>query len=282
MARDLRVLPDTSAEELIRLMLDKFIAQVGEERLKVAKDRGMTFYEVLTLASIVEREAVLPEEKPLIAGVYQNRINGIKGVKNKLLNADPTVIYGVDSVALAETPLEEWLNYFFWKVPETPMKDIALPENLQGFQTYQVPGLVPWPIATPSLGSIDAALAPDTKDKYIYFSRSPTAVASTRSPRHRPSTRRTATSTATTDGRRAGSCPSRLTSPRLRRGNSWRPGMKPTGPPGLDASPGSASASPRRAWTPISAFVASTCATSPVSPSPRARRSRQGTPGSSS
>jgi UPF0755 protein len=164
-----RVLPDTSAEELIRLMLDKFIAQVGEERLNVPKDRGMTFYEVLTLASIVEREAVLPDEKPLIAGVYQNRINGIKGVKNKLLNADPTVIYAADTVALSETPLEDWLNYFFWKVPETPMKDIALPENLQGFQTYQVPGLVPWPIATPTLGSIDAALAPDTKDKYIYF-----------------------------------------------------------------------------------------------------------------
>ena len=155
-----RVLPDTSAEELIRLMLDKFIAQVGEERLQVAKDRGMTFYEILTLASIVEREAVLPEEKPLIAGVYQNRINGIKGVKNRLLNADPTVIYAADTVALSETPLEEWLNYLFWKVPETPMKDIALPENLQGFQTYQVPGLVPWPIATPSLGSIAAALAP--------------------------------------------------------------------------------------------------------------------------
>jgi UPF0755 protein len=49
------------------------------------------------------------------------------------------------------------------------MKDVALPAELQGFQTYQVPGLVPWPIATPTLGSIDAALAPDTKEKYIYF-----------------------------------------------------------------------------------------------------------------
>ena len=134
-----RVLPDTSAEELIRLMLDKFIAQVGEERLNVPKDRGMTFYEVLTLASIVEREAVLPEEKPTIAGVYQNRINGIKGVKNRLLNADPTVIYGADTVALSEMPLEEWLNYFFWKVPETPMKDIALPGEPRGLPDVQGP-----------------------------------------------------------------------------------------------------------------------------------------------
>ena len=164
-----RVLPDTSADELIRLMLDKFIEQVGEERLTVPPDRGLTFYQVLTLASIVEREAVLPEEKPLIAGVYQNRLNGIKGVKNKLLNADPTVIYGADSVALSELPFEEWQNYFFWKVPDVGMSDVALPEQLQGFQTYAVPGLPPWPIATPTVGSIDAALAPDTKDKYIYF-----------------------------------------------------------------------------------------------------------------
>ena len=164
-----RVLPDTSAEELVRLMLDKFIEQVGEERLNVPKDRGLSFFEVLTLASIVEREAVLPEERPIIAGVYQNRINGIKGVKNKLLNADPTVIYGADTVALADLPTDEWDMYRFWTVPETAMSDVALPAELQGFQTYQVPGLVPWPIATPTLGSIDAALAPDTKDKYIYF-----------------------------------------------------------------------------------------------------------------
>jgi len=164
-----RVLPDTSAEELVRLMLDKFIAEVGEDRLAVPKDRGLTFYQVLTLASIVEREAVLPGEKPLIAGVYQNRIDGIKGVKNKLLNADPTVIYGADTVALSELPFDEWQGYFFWKVPEAKMKDVELQGPLAGFQTYQNPGLVPWPIATPTLGSIDAALEPDTKDKYIYF-----------------------------------------------------------------------------------------------------------------
>jgi cell division protein YceG involved in septum cleavage len=86
-----------------------------------------------------------------------------------LLNADPTVIYGADTVALSDLPTDEWDMYRFWTVPETAMSDVALPAELQGFQTYQVPGLVPWPIATPTLGSIDAALAPDTKDKYIYF-----------------------------------------------------------------------------------------------------------------
>ena len=86
------MLPDTTPEELIRLMLDKFYANVGEERLDVAADRGLTFYQVLSLASIVEREAVLDDERPLIAGVYQNRIDGLPGIKNQILNADPTVI----------------------------------------------------------------------------------------------------------------------------------------------------------------------------------------------
>ena len=49
------------------------------DRLAVPKARGLNFYQVLTLASIVEREAVLDEERPLIAGVYQNRIDGIPG-----------------------------------------------------------------------------------------------------------------------------------------------------------------------------------------------------------
>ncbi len=164
-----RVLPDTSADELVRLMLDKFIEQVGEERLAVPAERGLTLYQVLILASIVEREAVLAEEKPTIAGVYQNRLNGIPGVKNKLLNADPTVIYAADSVALGGIPFEEWQGYFFWKVPEVPMRDVPLPEELLGFQTYGRPGLVPWPICTPTLGSIDAALAPDTAEGFIYF-----------------------------------------------------------------------------------------------------------------
>jgi UPF0755 protein len=164
-----RVLPDTSAGELIRLMLDKFAAQVGEARWTVPEARGLSFFEVLTLASIVEREAVLNDEKPTIAGVYQNRLDGIKGVRNRILNADPTVIYGADTVALSEVDVEEWKDYFFWKVPEAAMRDVALPESLLGFQTYTLPGLVPWPICTPTVTSIDAALEPSTKDKYIYF-----------------------------------------------------------------------------------------------------------------
>jgi UPF0755 protein len=165
-----RMLPDTTPEELIRKMLDGFIAAVGEAKLTVPAERGLTFYQVLSLASIVEREAVLDEERPLIAGVYQNRMDGLPGIKNKILNADPTVIYAVDTVNLAAADFGTWKEYVFWRVPDDiALKDVVLPPELLGFQTYTQPGLIPAPIATPTLASIDAALIPDTADKYLYF-----------------------------------------------------------------------------------------------------------------
>jgi UPF0755 protein len=164
-----RVLPDTTAEELIRLMLDKFAANVGEDRMDVRSDRGLSFYQVMALASIVEREAILDEERPIIAGVYQNRIDGIEGVTTHLLNADPTVFYAIDTIALDELPFDDWQRYAFWTPPGVALAEVAVPEALQGYQTYQTAGLIPGPICTPSLPSIDAALEPDTADKFIYF-----------------------------------------------------------------------------------------------------------------
>ena len=132
------------------------------------KERGLTFYQVLTLASIVEREAVLDEERPTIAGVYQLRIDGYKGIA-PILNSDPTVFYAIDTMELAKLPFDEWQKYAFWAPPGTALKDIDVPEELQGYQTYQTAGLIPGPIATPSLPSIDAALDPNVADGYIYF-----------------------------------------------------------------------------------------------------------------
>ncbi len=163
-----RVLPDTTADELIRLMLDGFYENVGEDRLNVPKERGLPFYQVLTLASIVEREAVLDDERPTIAGVYQNRIDGYKGIA-PILNSDPTVFYAIDTMKLAKMPFDDWQKYVFWTPPGTPLADIAVTKALQGYQTYQTAGLIPGPIATPSLPSIDAALEPNVADGYIYF-----------------------------------------------------------------------------------------------------------------
>jgi UPF0755 protein len=123
---------------------------------------------VLTLASIVEREAVLDDERPLIAGVYQNRIDRVPSVKHGLLQADPTIIYAVDTVELGKYS-PDWANYVFWTVPEGGIKDQQLPASLAGYNTYVVRGLPPAPIATPTLASLDAALEPDTRSGYTYF-----------------------------------------------------------------------------------------------------------------
>jgi UPF0755 protein len=158
----------TDAEGLIRKLLDNFAAKVGEARMNVAAERGLNFYQIVTLASIVEHEAIEDDERALIAGVYQNRLDGLHGVA-KILNADPTVTYAKDTMALEKTPFEQWVNYFFWKVPPGPLASFKVDDDLKGYQTYQVGGLIPGPISTPSLASIDAALQPDQSDGYLYF-----------------------------------------------------------------------------------------------------------------
>jgi UPF0755 protein len=161
-----RVLPDTTPDELIRLMLDKFHIAI-EDRMNVPASRGLTWRQVLTLASLVEREATLDEEKPLIAGVFQNRMDP-KLFPNGHLGSDVTVFYVNDTIQLAAMPIEDWETYTFW----TTLKDqlpADLPADLAGYNTYTSTGLMPGPIATPTIASIDAALHPDTEDHYLYF-----------------------------------------------------------------------------------------------------------------
>jgi UPF0755 protein len=158
----------TDADALVRILLNRFHEKVGDARMAVPEDRGFSFYEIVTLASIVEHEAIVDKERALIAGAYQNRLDGLKGVA-KILNADPTVTYAKDTIELEKLPFEEWQAYFFWKVPPSPLAEFDVPKALQGYQTYQTAGLVPGPISTPSLASIDAALEPDQSDGYLYF-----------------------------------------------------------------------------------------------------------------
>ena len=155
--------PRIDAESLLRRLLDGFEAKMGD-RLDVPAARGMTLHQVLTLASIVDREAVLDGEYAKIAGVYQNRLD-----QGMILNADPTVIYGVDSVNVAKLPFAKWPSYSFWEPVDKALADVKLPKALASFQTYVTAGLPDWPIVTPSLKAVDAALDPDTKGGYLYF-----------------------------------------------------------------------------------------------------------------
>ena len=163
-----RVLPDTTAEELIRDMLDNFHAQIGD-RLDVPAARGLSFYEVLTLASLVEHEALHDSDRPKIAGVFTDRLDP-KLFPNGHLGSDPTVFYIHDTIELDPSDLPSWTQYVFWdSLPKGYQLPAVLPDDLAGYNTYTHTGLIPGPICTPTLKSIDAALNPDTSQHYLYF-----------------------------------------------------------------------------------------------------------------
>lgn len=159
----------TTAEDLIRMMLTAFHDRIGDERLAVAKERGLTFHQILVLASIVEREAVVDEERPLIAGVYQNRLDPKKFPLGKL-QSDPTIFYVHDTIKLDDMKLSAWPTYVFWdSLPKGYSLPQDLPAKLEPYNTYTAKGLPPGPICSPALASIDAALTPNTKTGYLFF-----------------------------------------------------------------------------------------------------------------
>ena len=162
-----RVLPDTTAEELVRDMLDGFHNAIAK-RMDVPAARGRTFMQILTLASMVEREAVVDDERATIAGVFENRLHKLRGAA-PVLASDPTVFYAVDTLELAKLQFMDWKTYAFWTVPNQALKTIELPADLLSYQTYTQAGLPAGPICTPTLASIDAALNPDTKSGYLFF-----------------------------------------------------------------------------------------------------------------
>ena len=166
---DIRVGDDrpTTAEDLVRMMLDAFHDRVGPDRLAVPAKRGLTFYQVLTLASIVEREAQVDEERPLIAGVYQNRLTPKKWPTG-LLQSDPTIFYVNDSMQLDDMKFAQWQSYVFWDKLKGQLP-VPLPDDLAGYNTYTSKGLPPGPISSPSVTSLDAALEPNTKTGYLFF-----------------------------------------------------------------------------------------------------------------
>jgi len=159
----------TDAEGLIKMMLDAFYAKVGQDRLNVPAARGLTFQQVLTLASIVEQEAQLDVDRPLIAGVYQNRLS-TKLWPTTLLQSDPTIFYVNDTLQLGALAFQKWQTYTFWDaLPAGYKLPTPLPAAIAGYNTYTSKGLPPGPICSPALASIDAALTPTTKTGYLFF-----------------------------------------------------------------------------------------------------------------
>jgi UPF0755 protein len=144
---------DSTPAELVRRMIERMNEQFNADLRERATAMGLTTHEVLTLASIVEREAVLDSERARIAGVFLNRIEA-----GDLIGADPTVQY---ALSLVPGSVEE---FGYWKEEITLEDlDIASPYN-----TRRVPGLPPGPITNPSFASIEAVVNAEETDFYYF------------------------------------------------------------------------------------------------------------------
>lgn len=130
-------------EEMLARMVMKMRAQLTPELLKAARERGINVHQLLTLASIIEREAVVPSELPLISAVFWNRLK-----VDMPLQADPTVQYATGKGRQALTRADLLVDH--------------------PYNTYRRPGLPPGPIANPGLLAIRAAVNP-ARVNYLYF-----------------------------------------------------------------------------------------------------------------
>lgn len=133
----------TTAREAVVEMLERFEAAWRPEWNDRLQDMAISRHDAMTMAAIVEKEARKPEERPIIAAVYWNRVK--KGMK---LQADPTVQFALPS----------HVDRVFFKDLEVESK----------YNTYKYAGLPPGPIASPGEASIVAALSP-ARVPYLYF-----------------------------------------------------------------------------------------------------------------
>jgi UPF0755 protein len=164
-----RVFANIDARELVELLLDTFGSRYTAEIADGIAAQGLSVDEAVTLASIVEREAVLEEERPLIAGVYLNRINNPDGETSGLLNADPTLQYGLATRKHRGASVDEWGTLEWWPQLKVGGAEVELPRRLSRYQTYINPGLPPTPIASPRISSLEAVAFADTESGNLYF-----------------------------------------------------------------------------------------------------------------
>jgi len=136
--------PGTPVKKIVHEMVQNFRNHFGSELAYITT--GLDAHQTVTLASIVETEAKLPQERALVASVYLNRYR-----RHMLLGADPTVIYALKLAG-------RWNGNI-----RKPDLDIDSPYN-----TYRKPGLPPGPIANPGLASLRAAAAPASTN-FLYF-----------------------------------------------------------------------------------------------------------------
>jgi UPF0755 protein len=146
--------PGSRPDQILQAMIGQFNRRFDEALRGQAAGRGLTLGQAVTLASIIEREAAEPSERPIVASVFHNRLS--VGMK---LDADPTVQYAVDGLNLRAAA-----TYGFWK-RELTLDDLQVDSP---YNTYRLAGLPPGPICSPGLDSLKAAVSP-AQTRYLYF-----------------------------------------------------------------------------------------------------------------
>lgn len=144
---------NTSAIQFRERILKEFDRFWNDSRIEKSKKVNLNPIEVMTLASIVQKETPKVDERPTIAGVYLNRLR-----KNMKLQADPTVVYSIKQKQGFDKVIRRVLY-----------KDLRIKSE---FNTYRNKGLPPGPICMPDLDAIDAILNAETH-KYLYFVADP-------------------------------------------------------------------------------------------------------------
>jgi UPF0755 protein len=139
-----------SVQAFIKTLLDDFQAKVDRSLLEGFQRQGLSLYQAVTLASIIQREAVLEDEMPMIASVFYNRLNS-----GMTLDTDPTVQYALGYDLIDGT---------WWKNPLS-LDDLKVNSS---YNTYLHPGLPPGPISNPGLSALKAVAFP-AQTGYYYF-----------------------------------------------------------------------------------------------------------------
>ena len=158
---DTYLLPiNATARDVVNMMLTEFTGKVQQNHLAaLAKQKQLSLYQAVILASIVEREVIFNNDRSLVASVYWNRIYRPNNETVGLLDADPTVQYARDSQSGTTT---------FWKPLQNSGGNIV-PNSL--WNTYTHKGLPPTPICSPGLASMEAAASPASTDYYFFLSK---------------------------------------------------------------------------------------------------------------
>lgn len=136
----------TDAAQLVRTMVERFTRTLTPDLQSAARARGLSVRQLVTLASIVEKETARPDERTVVASVYANRLR-----IQMPLQCDPTVIYALQRAGKFDGNLRRGDLQF-----DSP------------YNTYRYPGLPPGPVAAPGAESLRAAARPADTD-YLYF-----------------------------------------------------------------------------------------------------------------